>query len=109
MVSLEAQRNLGMTDKNRGDYGWDILGLGRPGNGNITLTNKQVVAAVATKDFFLGYVGLAERTVGAADMGKPQGLLSSLFDENHIPSRSYGYTAGAAYRKSGIARMLPRC
>jgi hypothetical protein len=98
-----------MTGKNNGDYGYDIMGLGRPGNGNITLTNKQVVAAVATKDFFLGYVGLAERQVGAARMGKPPGLLTSLNDENHIPSRSYGYTAGAAYRKSGNALMRPRC
>lgn len=102
IVSLQAERNLGMTNNSDvGSYAFDAMEIGRPGNGNISLTSAQVIAAVATKDFFIGNVGLAARHVSATGSGNPSGLLASLNDGNYIPSLSYGYTAGAAYRKQG--------
>lgn len=108
-AALEAESNLGMTENSDvGNYGYDVLGIGRPGNGNVTLTKLQVVATVATKDFFVGSVGLAARRVSTAEMGQPPGLLASLNDEKLIPSLSYGYTAGAAYRKTSDAPITSR-
>lgn len=89
-----------------GIYGFDIVGIGRPGNGNITLKDPQVVATLATKDFFLGNLGLSARRVSVAGLGQPAGLLTSLKDGNYIPSLSYGYTAGAEYRKIGNVSTL---
>ena len=99
----EAESNLGMTENSGvGRYGFDVIGIGRPRNGNIPLINAQVVATVATKDFFLGNLGLSARLVSDAGLGKPPGLLKSLNDGNYIPSLSYGYTAGATYSKTSI-------
>lgn len=102
--NLEAESNLGMTENSDvGRYGLDIVRIGRPGNGDISPSQLQVIATVATKDFFLGNIGLSARVASAAKLGKQPGLLTSLNDGKYIPSLSYGYTAGAAYRKTGDA------
>ena len=106
--SLEAESNLGMTqNSDNGNYGFTVLGVGRPGNGSVSIDG-QVVATVATKDFFLGNLGLSARRVSTETLGKAAGLLTSLNDEKYIPSLSYGYTAGAAYRKMDNCTMLGR-
>lgn len=100
--ALQAESNLGMTNNSDvGTYGFDTVEIGRPGNGSISVTPAQVIATVATKDFFLGNLGLSARRVSAIGSGSSPGLLTSLNDGNYIPSLSYGYTAGAAYRKKG--------
>ena len=97
---LQAQTNLGMwNNSDVGRYGYDAVEIGRPGNGNISLIAAQVIATVATKDFFLGNLGLSARRVSAMGSGRLPGLLTSLNDGNYIPSLSYGYTAGAEYSK----------
>lgn len=106
-VPLQAESNLGMTkNSDVGSYGFDAVELGRPGDGNISLSTAQVIATVATKDFLLGNLGLSARRVSTLESGKPPGLLTSLNDRNYIPSLSYGYTAGAAYRKKGNASSV---
>lgn len=106
-LPLQAESNLGMTNNfDFGIYGFDAVELGRPGNGNISLSTAQVIATVATKDFFLGNLGLSARRVSAMGSGGPPGLLTSLNDGNYIPSLSYGYTAGAAYRKKDHASLV---
>lgn len=105
---LQAESNLGMWKNfDVGEFGFDTVEIGRPGDGDISPNSLQVIATVATKDFFIGTVGLSARQVSAMGSGTASGLLTSLNDERLIPSRSYGYTAGAAYRKNGI--MLPLC
>lgn len=99
---LQAESHLGMTNNSDvGSYGYDIVEIGRPGDGNISLNAAQVIATVATKDFFVGNLGLSARSVSAIGSGSAQGLLTSLKGGNYIPSLSYGYTAGAAYGKRG--------
>lgn len=68
------------------------------GETNVTL-NKQVIAGIATKDFYLGNIGLAARPLDWTDHTESSpSLMSSLKSQNLIPSLSYGYTAGASYR-----------
>ena len=82
-----------------GDYGFDLLGVGNPGSG-LTLQN-QVVAGIANKNFYLGYLGLTSRPTNFTDFNDPKpSFLSSLKNQSHIPSLSFGYTAGNQYRET---------
>lgn len=88
-----------VTGYDNGDYGLESLGIGAPGAGGITLNN-QVVAGVATKDFYLGNIGLTSRPTNFTDFNDPHpSFLSSLREQNQIPSLTFGYTAGNQYRK----------
>ena len=82
-----------------GLYGFDTLGVGVPGQGNVTLEH-QVVAGITTKDFFLGSLGLHQRPISFPDQTTAPSLITYLKANSLIPSLSYGYTAGASYRKS---------
>ncbi|KAL9610154.1 MAG: hypothetical protein Q9167_005132 [Letrouitia subvulpina] len=97
---LGTEANLGYTkNSDNGAYGWDTVELGTVGETNATL-DKQVIAGIATKDFYLGNLGLAARPLDWTDHTESSpSLLSSLQSQNLIPSLSYGYTAGASYRK----------
>lgn len=81
-------------------YGLDSVGLGIQNSGGPTLRD-QVVGGIASKDFYLGLFGLSPRAANFSDFDYPQrSFLATLNDTNVIPSMSYGYTAGAYYRKS---------
>ena len=96
---LTVESNLGYTQNSDvGDYGHDTLAIGVPGRGNVSL-DQQLIAGIATKDFFLGNVGLADRQRTFPDGSQEPGLMAQLKSKNLISSRSYGYTAGASYRK----------
>ena len=57
----------------------------------------QIVAVLNSTDNLLGVMGLGIETTNFTDVEKPT-FLSTLADiQNLIPSRSYGYTAGAYY------------
>lgn len=115
LYELDQQKNLGFTGN--GDFGLDSLTLAYPGSGtgHITIDN-QILATIATKDFYLAAWGIAPRptnlTTSAASEGgstfanSHQSLLSTLKQENRIPSLSYGYTAGASYRLNQVAASL---
>jgi hypothetical protein len=87
-----------------GLFGYDVVGINggnsSSSSGGLSLSNK-VVAAIASKSYFLGIFGLGIKPTsfssGAAN--SPPSFLSTLKDNNQIPSLSYGYTAGAPYRK----------
>ena len=92
--------NLGYgSNLNNGTYGFDALGLvGAPGVADVTL-DRQVVAGISTNSFYLGSLGLAPQPVNFSNTGETSpSLLSSLKNKGDIPSLSFGYTAGAAYR-----------
>lgn len=62
--------------------------------------NNTVVTGVATKDFFLGQLGLTSRPVNISDFNHQYSSpLSSLFEDQKIPSLTWSYTAGAPYRQ----------
>ena len=79
-----------------GNYGTDTVGLGIDAITGLT-TDHNVVAGVLTEPFYLGQLGLkpSNATVGNGNTS----FMARLKDENLIPSLSYGYTAGAIYRK----------
>ncbi|KAF2280771.1 acid protease [Westerdykella ornata] len=81
-----------------GLYGFDTVGLMLQNSGGLTLEN-QVVAGIATKDFYLGLFGLGPKPSNFSDWQYPQpSFMQTLKDKNRIPSLSFAYTAGAAYR-----------
>lgn len=99
IFELGAESNLGYTgNSDNGEYGLDTVAIGVPGRGNVTV-DQQLIAGIATKDFFLGNVGLADRQLAFADGTQGTGLMAQLKSKNLIPSLSYGYTAGASYSK----------
>lgn len=100
VFSLEAEKNLGMKGKyHNGRYFFDTLQIGQTGKDGVSV-DRQLVAELAVKDFFLGNIGLASRPRFLDDETQGMGLLTSLQTEDLIPSLSYGLTAGASYRES---------
>lgn len=99
IYALGAEANLGYTqNSDNGEYGFDTLGVAVQGGGNVSLIH-QLIAGIATKDFFLGNLGLADRSLNFTNSASETGFFSQLRSKNLIPSLSYGYTAGASYRK----------
>ncbi|KAF8253927.1 acid protease, partial [Wilcoxina mikolae CBS 423.85] len=82
----------------RGDYGLATLGLTRQSTG--PTLKKQVVATFQAVGFYLGFFGLASDDTDFGDGIKHPSYLTSLYNESKIPSMSWGYQAGAAYRKT---------
>ncbi len=103
LYGLGAETNLPYTSNfDDGDYGFDTLGLGYSGSGGPALDH-QVVATVATKDFYLGNLGLTPRPVNFSSFDNPSpSFLTSLRNQSLIPSLSYGYNAGAQYRTCSL-------
>lgn len=60
----------------------------------------QVVAAIAGYHDVLGIFGLGQQPTNLTEFGDPRpSFLTSLHAQGMIPSLSWGYTAGARYRK----------
>ncbi|KAL8708541.1 MAG: hypothetical protein Q9220_006594 [cf. Caloplaca sp. 1 TL-2023] len=99
--SLQSEANLGYTtNSDNGAYGWDNLTLATAEGASVSM-NHSVVAGIATKDFYLGILGLASRDIVWQDKsGSSPSLIRSLHDQNLIPNQSYGYTAGASYNSA---------
>jgi hypothetical protein len=96
LYNLAFGDDLGMSDN--GMYGFDTVGLTLQNSGGLTL-DSQVVAGIATKNFYLGLFGLGPKPSNFSDFEFPQPtFMKNLKDQNKIPSFSYAYTAGAAYR-----------
>ena len=82
-----------------GDFGFDALSLGPQGSGGVNLSH-QVVAGIATQELYLGQLGLGPKPSNFTTLPDPiPGWLGNLVSSKLIPSFSYGYTAGAKYRK----------
>ncbi|KAL9611566.1 MAG: hypothetical protein Q9167_003785 [Letrouitia subvulpina] len=98
-------RNLGIDAV--GLFGNETLGLGLPGSGAPTL-EKQIVAGIGNQAFYLGMFGInPKRTnyTGIEEEGQAS-IMTSLKDQNLIPSISWGYTAGAQYRLKKVLGSL---
>lgn len=98
---LGEEIDLGYTGPNNivnGSYGYDTLALQRQGAASIPVDH-QVLAAIITEDFYVGSLGLSNQPINVSSTDSSPSLLSSLKTQNLIPSVSYGYTAGASYRK----------
>jgi hypothetical protein len=85
-----------------GYYGFDKLSL----NDEVTARD-QIVAIVNSSDYWLGSLGLGVQQTRFTGSENVSPLLSSLVEQtNSIPSRSFGYTAGASYRLKGVPASL---
>lgn len=100
LYTLFIEEHLGI-DGN-GLFGYDSVGLGKSG---IT-TENQVVAGIATTNYWLGSLGLGANYTNFSEDERPSSLLRTFKDSEKIPSLSYGYTAGAPYSKSFTLRRL---
>ncbi|KAL2072917.1 hypothetical protein VTL71DRAFT_10241 [Oculimacula yallundae] len=89
-----------------GSYGFDTINLGIPGAGLPTL-QKQVIAGIWTNDYFLGNLGLSPVPFNFTNLNDPKtSMLSSLYNQSLIPSRSWAYTAGAHYKNPPVFGSL---
>ena len=85
-----------------GHFGYDTIGVpGQSGVANVSLDH-QVIAGIVTNTYYLGNLGLSPQniTFGEDKSDTSPSFLSSLKNENLIPSLSFGYTAGASYSKA---------
>ena len=114
LYTLNAETNLGnpySASNQVGSYGYDTIMV--PGQGEVAnvSVDHQVIAAIATNTYYLGNLGLSSQNITfTADGGNTSpSFLGSLRNENLIPSLSFGYTAGASYRKAASNLMGFRC
>jgi hypothetical protein len=104
LYSLTFGNELGMEDN--GLYGFDKVGLTLDNSGGLEL-DSQIVAGIATKNFYVGLFGLGPKPSNFSDFQYPQpSFMRTLKDQNKIPSLSFAYTAGAAYRIPKIPGSL---
>lgn len=95
LYTLDLGGRLGL-DGN-GLYGLEKVGLQLQNSGGLTLEG-QVVAGIATKNFYLGVFGLGPKPSNFSNYDNPvPSFMRTLKDKRLIPSISYGYTAGSAY------------
>jgi len=93
---------LGSDQQNDGglvaDYGFDTIALS-----DEVSVPVQTVAILNTTDFWLGEFGLGvQESRFNGTLNHPSYLSSLVQTSGNIPSHSYGYTAGAHYRTSGV-------
>lgn len=101
---LGAEQNLASTGDAR--YGNDTVGLGIQGSGGPTLPD-QVIGAFSTDDFYLGFFGVnpASTNFTQQEQGEAS-YMTTLKNQNLIPSLSFGYTAGNKYRLKEVLGSL---
>lgn len=88
-----------------GDFGFDTLGLGPAGDTSDDLDG-QVIAALATKDYDVGFLGVTDHPTNFTAFDDPHAsFLSSLKAKSKIPSLSFAYSAGAQYRMTSPAAV----
>lgn len=104
LYSLWIEQNLGYGGN--AYYGYDTVTLGGLGEGGTTLLNT-TVGAFALTDFYLGNFGLNPKpTNWTSYEDAAPSYMTQLKGQNLIPSVSFGYTAGAQYRFTGVLASL---
>lgn len=87
-------------DPQLGNTGLGYYGLDTVSLDDVTSVPDQIVAVVNATEYWVGSLGLGVQNTRFSGSENISPLLSSLIEKrNDIPSRSYGYTAGAYYRK----------
>ena len=85
-----------------GDFGFDTLGVGSAGDARDDVDG-QVIAALATKDYDVGFLGVTDYPTNFTVFDDPHpSYLSTLKIQNRVPSLSYAYSAGAQYRMTDL-------
>ncbi|KAI9781470.1 MAG: hypothetical protein M1816_002357 [Peltula sp. TS41687] len=84
-----------------GNYGYDNVALDEQ-----IIVPDQIVAAINSSAYLLGFMGLGVKVTNFTDVNKLSFLTTLAENQTRIPSRSYGYTAGAYYRLKGVPASL---
>lgn len=106
-------KNLSTTREEQGFYGLGLdpqLGFGGSADylfDSIALSDQisvpsQVIGVTNTTEYWLGLFGLGIKPSNFTNVEKKTFLASMVENQSLIPSHSYGYTAGAYYRKESI-------
>ena len=102
--TLGLETNLGYTGN--GEFGYDTVALGWQGSGGPSL-EQQIVAGIATPEFYLGIFGLNPRPTNFTNFNDPvPSYMSTLKQRSMIPSLSWSYTAGNQYRFDKVLGSL---
>lgn len=97
IYALTLESELGYSGKAR--YGFDDISFSWQGKDGVTARN-QTVAGIATKNFFMGLLGLNPLPSNFGSYNTPiPSLMENMRNMSLIPSISWGYTAGNQYRK----------
>ena len=92
-LSLSEEVKLGYSGN--AQYGYDTVTLGWQDEGLPTVP-RQLIAGIATKDFYVGRIPLNPSPFNFTDFNDPKpSLLQSVGDAGQIPGRSWAYTAGS--------------
>lgn len=98
----ELGSDLDLGSSQLGYYGLDTLALD-----DTVSEPDQIIAVINTTNSLLGQLGLGVQQTRLNGSENQLPFLSSLVQNNSvIPSHSYGYTAGAAYRLTGVPASL---
>ena len=102
--ALGLETNLGYTGN--GEFGYDTVTLGWQGSGGPSL-EQQIIAGIATPEFYLGIFGLNPRSTNFTNFNNPvPSYLSTLKQRSMIPSLSWSYSAGNQYRLDKVLGSL---
>ncbi|ORY17170.1 aspartic peptidase domain-containing protein [Clohesyomyces aquaticus] len=85
-------------------WGFENVGLG-PSSPTTPILEKQLMAQVHSKDFFMGIFGLSQTSINPGNGGVDPFFVQFNNNNKNTPSKSYSYTAGAHYRndsKGGV-------
>lgn len=96
-LGLEANFGVGTINAT---YGLDTVALGLSNSTGGPLLTGQLVAGLGTNAYYMGTFGLGQQPTNLTvfDNSYPS-FLATLASRSIIPSRSWGYTAGAPYRE----------
>ena len=96
IYDTQIEKNLGLDTSGYGGY--ETIELGWQGSGGPSLEHMPIFE-IADDRYWLGIFGLNPLPTHFSTFNNPQpSFMQTLYDDSKIPSRSYGYTAGAKYR-----------
>ncbi|KAK5725348.1 hypothetical protein LTR15_003533 [Elasticomyces elasticus] len=97
---------LGVNATGAAYYGFDTVKLGISGQ-NLPVLQNQLIAGIATDNYFVGSLGLSPVSFNISDLNNPlPSVLGILRNESIVPSSSWGYTAGSAYSEPQVYGSL---
>lgn len=112
LYEIGVNRKLGYTGN--GISGYDTVGFGKTSTSDAQFLQKQVLTAYATPDLWIGQLGLGTQEVTFRQNERVNSTLLNLKNNGIIPSLSFGYTAGASYRRyldsmAGFVQSTDHC
>ncbi|KAH9842094.1 putative peptidase A1 family protein [Teratosphaeria destructans] len=107
LYDFKLEENLDLNTN--GNFGYEDLTLGWQGSGSTANASVEhaVVATIQDSRYWLGQFGLNPRPTNFTVYSSPQpSVVDLLYEQGHIPSHSYGYTAGNQYRLNQVYGSL---